>query len=198
MSVARISLWAITRHNRLEPLMVPLPSRAESMSLGQQYLNNIFMVLPVIEKSTFWASMEAVYGEYALPYHHYVLRMILATALIMRSEVYGDEYYHLGGNHAMAAMHYIEDAFRPDNISSIQAMLLLVEYSRYDPRRFDNWTLVGAVARATVDLGLHQDPPKQAQMTRGKLEARRRVFMCVYSMDRYVHAYRSPYLSHHL
>ena len=184
MSVARISMWAITRQNRLEPSQVPLPPKAEAQKLGQKYLNNIFMVLPVIEKSTFWASLDAVYGSFALPYHHYILRMILATALISASEEYGDEHYHSGGDHAMAAMHYVEEAFKPDDISSIQAMLVLVEYSRYDPRRFDNWTLVGAVARATVDLGLHQDPPKRAQMNRMRLEARRRVFMCVYAMDR--------------
>lgn len=192
MSVARVSLWAISRQNRLEPSLVPLPSKSEAMALGQQYLNNIFMVLPVIEKSTFWASLEAVYCSYAMPYNNYVLRMILATALIMRSENYGDEYYQIGGNHAMAAMHYVEDAFRPDDISSIQAMLLLTEYSRYDPRRFDNWTLVGALSRASVDLGLHQDPPKQAHMTRGRLEARRRVFMCVYTMDRCANAHPLP------
>ena len=185
MSVARVSLWAVTRNNRLDASsMIPLPSKAESTQLGQQYLANIFVVLPVIEKSTFWASLDAVYAGYARPYNHFVLRMVIATAFIMRSELYLDEFYELGGSHAMAAMHYVEDAFRPDNISSIQAMLLLVEYSRYDPRRFDNWTLVGAVARATVDLGLHQDPPKQAQTSRHHLEARRRVFMCVYSMDR--------------
>ena len=177
-------MWAVTRENRIDPALITLPSRAEAMSLGQQYLSNIFLVLPVIEKSTFWASLEAVYGGYALPYNHYVLRMVIATALIMQSETFNDEFYHLGGNHAMAAMHYVEDAFRPDNISSVQAMLLLVEYSRYDPRRFDNWTLIGAVTRATVDLGLHQDPPKQSQISRSHLEARRRVFMCVYSMDR--------------
>lgn len=184
MSVARVSMWAITRYNRIDPSLIPLPSRAESMVLGQQYLANIFMVLPVIEKSTFWASLEAVYGDYALPYNHFVLRMVIATALIMQSQKFGDSFCELGGSHAMAAMHYVEDAFRPDNISSVQAMMLLVEYSRYDPRRFDNWTLVGAVTRATVDLGLHQDPPKQAQTSCSHLEARRRVFMVVYSMDR--------------
>ena len=185
MSVARISLWAVTRRNRLEPHLCPLPPKEEARALGQQYLNNIFMVLPVIETATFWAALDSVYGSYSLPYHQFVLRMVLATALIMRSETYDDTYYRLGGDHAMAAMHYVEEAFRPDDISSIQGMLLLVEYSRYDPRRFDNWTLVGAVARAMVDLGLHQDPPKKAQMSRLHLEARRRVFMCVYTMDRY-------------
>lgn len=179
-------MWATTRQNRLDPNLVPLPSKDEARKLGQQYLNNIFMVLPVIEQSTFWASLDAVYSNRAWTYHHYILRVILATALISRSETYGDEYYHMGGNHAMAAMHYVEDAFRPDDISSIQAMLLLVEYARYDPRRFDVWTLVGVVARAAIDLGLHQDPPKRSQMNRMRLEARRRVFMCVYSMDRCV------------
>ncbi|KAL9055261.1 MAG: hypothetical protein Q9162_003671 [Coniocarpon cinnabarinum] len=184
MSVARISMWAITRDNYLDMSDMSLPSKAEAQELGESYLQNIFLVLPVIEKSTFYASLHAVYRDQALPYHHYVLRMVIATALIMQSLEFGDQNYVRAGTHAMAAMNFVEDAFRPDNISSIQAMLLLVEYSRYDPRRFDNWTLVGAVTRAAVDLGLHQDPPKQARVARGHLEARRRVFMCLYAMDR--------------
>jgi hypothetical protein len=35
-----------------------------------------------------------------------------------------------------------------------------------------------------VDLGLHQDPPKGTAMPKGKLELRRRVYYCVYALDR--------------
>lgn len=141
----------------------------------------------VIEESTFWLSLEAVYlpdQSLASPYNHFVVRLVIANGLITRSEEYGDEWHTLAGQHADSAMHYAEHVLKPDDISSIQAMLLLAEYSRYDPRRFDPWMLTGAVARAMVDLGLHQDPPKSLNLSKNKMEKRRRVFMCVYSTDR--------------
>jgi len=37
-----------------------------------------------------------------------------------------------------------------------------------------------------VDLGFHQDPPKEQQTDKKTLELRRRIFYCVYSLDRQV------------
>ena len=53
-----------------------------------------------------------------------------------------------------------------------------------DPHHFDSWSLIGAASRAITDLGLHQDPPKGTPMLKGKLELRRRVFHCIYALDR--------------
>ncbi|GAB1200817.1 hypothetical protein APSETT444_010197 [Aspergillus pseudonomiae] len=38
-------------------------------------------------------------------------------------------------------------------------------------------------ARASVDLGLHQDPPSEVLPAEEQLDMRRRVFHCVYCMD---------------
>jgi hypothetical protein len=65
-------------------------------------------------------------------------------------------------------------------------MLLLVQYSMLDPAHFDSWTLIGAASRAMVDLGLNVDPSKSSNTPRWKLELRRRVYHCVYALDRYV------------
>lgn len=63
-------------------------------------------------------------------------------------------------------------------------MLLLVQYSTLDLQHFDSWYLAGAAARMTVDLGLHQDPPKSVKMKESQLDLRRRIFYSVYSLDR--------------
>lgn len=67
-----------------------------------------------------------------------------------------------------------------------QQMLLLVQYSTRDPRHFDSWYLAGAAARMTVDLGLHQDPPKSAKIKDSVVDLRRRIFYSVYLLDRLV------------
>lgn len=188
MSVARLTLWTLIGNRPLGPVH-PLPSRHDATEIGKGYLNNIFQILPVIEEANFWTSLEAVYWpeqSFASPFNHFVVRMVIANGLITRSKKVGDNWYQLAGAHADSAMWYAESVLRPDDILSVQAMLLLVEYARYDPKRFDPWMLIGAVARAMIDLGLHQDPPKSAQTSKNQMEARRRVFMCVYSMDRYV------------
>lgn len=190
MSVVRVMLWAASSELSLEPSSHPLPPKSEAALLGLEYLNDTLLVFPVIEESTFWTSLEAVYmpgGGVATPWNHWILRLVLANALLVKSTVYGDEWHRLARLHVTSALPYAEVALRPDTIPSIQAMLLLVEYSRYDPRAYNHWTLVGAVSRAIVDLGLHQDPPHSANVSRNKLETRRRLFLCVYSADRSGH-----------
>jgi hypothetical protein len=72
----------------------------------------------------------------------------------------------------------------PGYVSQIQALVLLVQYSMLDPAHFDSWQLIGFACRAVVDLGFHQDPPKEQQTDKKTLELRRRIFYCVYSIDR--------------
>ena len=55
-----------------------------------------------------------------------------------------------------------------------------------DPAHFDSWQLIGFACRAVVDLGFHQDPPKGQQPDKKTLDLRRRIFYCVYSLDRSV------------
>jgi len=83
-----------------------------------------------------------------------------------------------------AALENAEDVLHPGYVSSIQALILWTIYATMDPHHFDSWTLVGAASRAMVDLGIHQDPSKNVAMSRAKLEIRRRVYWCVYSLDR--------------
>lgn len=197
MSVVRVILWAASSELGVEPSYHPLPPKSEAALLGLEYLNDTLLVFPVIEESTFWTSLEAVYmpGGVAAHWNHWILRMVLANALLVKSTVYGDEWHRLARLHMTSALPYAEVALRPDTIQGIQAMLLLVEYSRYDPKAYNHWTLVGAVSRAIVDLGLHQDPPQSAHVPRNKLETRRRLFLCVYSADR-SEAPTSPSSSH--
>jgi hypothetical protein len=72
----------------------------------------------------------------------------------------------------------------PGYVSQIQALVLLVQYSMLDPAHFDSWQLIGFACRAVVDLGFHQDPPKEQQTDKKILEMRRKVYYCVYSLDR--------------
>jgi hypothetical protein len=130
--------------------------------------------------------VEALYqqGDTATSWDRWTVRMVLAIASLSQSESRGDAFYSDALGHVNAALENAEDVLHPGYVSSIQALVLWTIYAAMDPHHFDSWTLIGAASRAMVDLGIHQDPAKNVAMSRAKLEIRRRVYWCVYSLDR--------------
>ncbi|TKA72063.1 hypothetical protein B0A55_06658 [Friedmanniomyces simplex] len=187
MSYARLILSACTKDPLPQGTTKALPARYAATALVQHYLNNIFVLLPVFDEATFYDSVESVYSRHpgqAEPLDHWMVHMVLAIANVSMSEQRGDHQYLEGIGHVCAAIGYAEDVLHPGSISSVQALILLTEYAMLDPHHLDSWSLIGAASRAMVDLGLHQDPPKGSAMAKSKLELRRRVFHCVYALDR--------------
>jgi len=187
MSYGRLILAA----SQQEPLPIgmrkELPPRYAATSLIHHYLNNMHAIVPVLDESSFWTSVNNVYNadaRKALPVDHWTVRLVLAIATASQSQQLGDTHYLDAVGHICAAIGLAEQVLHPGSIWSIQAMILLVMYALLDPNHFDSWTLIGAASRAAVDLGMHQDPPKAANTPRAKLELRRRVFYCVYVLDR--------------
>lgn len=153
----------------------------------QHYVDNVFVLLPLFEEASLYASVDAVYSpdqRKAQPFDHWIVRLVLALATIAFSEQRGDTHYSDAVGHINAALEYAEDVLHPGHISSVQALLLLVEYGMADPQHFDSWALIGAASRAMLDLGLHQDPSKSLRVSKPKLELRRRVYYCTYALDR--------------
>lgn len=175
-----------------------LPKKFEAIPLVQHYLNTIGLLLPFFEETSFYASMDNVYQVEmmrASPFDHFLVRMVLSISSAAMSNQRGDARYLDALGHLCAALKFTEDILHPGSIESIQAMLLLAVYATFDPHHFDSWTLVGAASRAMVDLGMHQDPSKAVKMPKPKLELRRRIFYCVYALDRYALSVRCPLLS---
>jgi hypothetical protein len=187
MSYARLILSASAKEPMPAGLTKALPPRYSATPLIQQYVNNIFTLLPIFEEATLYSCVDAVYHpeNTAKPFDYWVVRMVLAIACLSQSEQRGDTSYSDAVGHANAALEYAEQVLHPGFISSVQALVLLMIYATMDPHHFDSWTLIGAASRAMVDLGIHQDPSRSTPISRTKLEVRRRVYWCVYSLDRY-------------
>jgi hypothetical protein len=154
--------------------------------LIEYYVESVCPLLPILEDTEIWRSWHSVCTnpESSTFMEFWTIRLILAIANVMHSEQRGDSNYIDALGHINAAMEVADHVLHPGSIYSIQAMLLLVQYSTLDPSHFDSWTLIGAASRAMIDLGLHQDPPKSANTKRSKLELRRRIYHCVYALDR--------------
>lgn len=187
MSYARLILSACTKDPLPQGTTKELPPWHVASQLVEYYFNNFFQLVPVFDKASFYASVNNVYRggpDQAEPIDHWMLRMVLAISSATLSERSGDQNYLEGIGHVCAALEHSEAVLHPGAISSVQALVLLVEYAMLDPHHFDSWSLIGAASRAMIDLGLHQDPPKGTAMSKHKLELRRRVFWCVYCFDR--------------
>ncbi|KAF2722612.1 hypothetical protein K431DRAFT_221842 [Polychaeton citri CBS 116435] len=187
MSYARLIMWSCAKETLPEDAVQSLPSRHHANQLIQHYLDNVLAILPAFEEASFYGSVDSVFStnrNTGTPFDHFTVRMVLAIASAMGSQQRGDQLYLDAIGHASEAVKHAEQVLHPGSITSIQALLLLVQYAMLDPHRFDSWNLIGAASRASVDLGLHQDPMKGAQMSRAKLDMRRKVFYCVYALDR--------------
>ncbi|KAH7069142.1 fungal-specific transcription factor domain-containing protein [Paraphoma chrysanthemicola] len=186
MSYARLIQSASTKEPLPTGMTKALPARYAANPLIQHYLNNIYTLLPVFEEATLYSSVDAVYqqGNSASSWDKWTVRMVLAIASLSQSESRGDTLYSDAVGHVNAALENAEDVLHPGYVTSIQALVLWTIYATMDPHHFDSWTLIGAASRAMVDLGIHQDPSKNVAISKSKLEIRRRVYWCVYSLDR--------------
>lgn len=186
MTYARLILSACSKEPMPTGMTKALPPRYAATPLIQHYFNNIFVLLPVFEEASFYGSVDAVYNSdrTASAFDHWTVRMVLALSCISCSDQRGDTHYLDAVGHVNAALEYADEVLHPGFITNIQALLLLVEYSTMDPQHFHSWHLIGAASRAMIDLGIHQEPSKSAGTSRSKLELRRRVYWCVYALDR--------------
>jgi hypothetical protein len=187
MSYSRLIMSACTKEALPEGMVRQLPSRQAATALIQHYLTNVLILLPVFDEASLYASVDNIYsnnGQQADVHDHFMVRIVMAIASASRSQQRGDPQHIDAIGHICAAMNCTEEVIRPGSVSSIQALVLLTEYAMLDPHHFDSWSLIGAASRAMVDLGIHQDPPKGLPMPKGKLDLRRRIFWCIYALDR--------------
>ena len=165
-----------------------LPPREIACGLIQKCLNEVFVMYPVFTDTATFGSFEAVYqprGYASTPLHWWNTCMILAIAYISQSHTKDDVMYQKAVRLASTALESAESVIHPGSVAGLQALLLLVIYSMLDPSHFNCWYLVGVASRVMADLGLHQEPTEEQRMKEPQLMLRRRVFYCVYALDRY-------------
>ncbi len=164
-----------------------LPARHSITPIIEHYFETVFVLMPFFSETDFMASVSAVYavaGRRAKPMDQWMVRMVLAIVAAQWSREYGDGNWRTAKQHVSAGLKHAEDVLHPGSIAGIQAILLLVQYSMLDPEMFSCWHLIGFASRVMVDLGLHKEPAAEIRMSKDELEMRRRVYYCVYTLDR--------------
>lgn len=187
MSFARLVLSTASVEEMPPPSINALPTRDVATTLVKECIQKVFVLYPVLSETAIFGSLEAAYqhgGNYCLPADRWNIRMVLAIALLCRSQSKGDVHYQSAVRHAAVALEQREAVIQPGSVAAVQAVLLLVIYSTLDPSHFSCWYLIGVASRIMVDIGLHQEGTEDARTKPSQLETRRRLFYCVYSLDR--------------
>jgi len=187
ISFARL-LLAASYVNKLPTVEAKaLPPRHTAVSLIQHYLDNVFVLMPFFSETSLFASVEAVYedaGRGAKSSDHWTLRMVLAVSSAAQSQQQGDSHHQIALRHISAALERADSVLHPGSVAGIQAVLLLIQYSMFDPQHFNTWYLLGMASRVMVDLGIHQDISAAPNVDKTHLDLRRRVFNGVFTLDR--------------
>lgn len=197
VSFAKMVL-AISQLTELPPADTrSLPARYSISPLIKQYLDHDYVLLPFFSETKFMTSVSAVYaeaGRHARPMDHWMVRMVLAIVAANSSGQKHDANYRLAQQHVSAALGYADLVLHPGSTAGIQAFLLLVQYSLVDPDVFSARQLQGLACRLAVDLGLHSvESDHQLNPKQESRQMRRRIFYCVYALDRSISmAYEQP------
>ncbi|APA14627.1 hypothetical protein sscle_13g093970 [Sclerotinia sclerotiorum 1980 UF-70] len=187
MTFARLILSAANHDELPEPRSLQLPPRHAATKLIQYYLDNIFALYPIVSETALFNALDKIYpgnSQRVTDFENWMFYMVLAISSTAQSRSYLDSKYEEGVSWAGRALAYADHVLMPGHVSQIQALVLFVQYAMLDPAHFDSWQLMGFTCRAIVDLGFHQDPPGEQQPDRKALDMRRRIFYCVYSLDR--------------
>lgn len=192
MTFARLILTATANDALPEFHEFNLPPRPTAHNIIQFYMTNVFSLFPFFSETALLTILNDVYqqdGRFIKNSDYFLFYMVLAIGSSAQCQVLGDNYYADGVQFVSKALEYADSALAPGFVVQIQSLLLLTQYSMVDPAHFDSWHLIGFTARAVVDLGLHQDPPSSSAYEKNALDMRRKMFYCVYSLDRYATLY---------
>jgi len=189
MTFARLVLAATTNDPLPAAPPARLPPRQTTNSLVQYYLAHSYSLYPFLSETTLFSVVDAAYQPDHPPLRssdYWMLWMVLAIGSTAQSQSSRDDFYKSGVHFAARALDYADRVLAPGYLTQLQSLLLLTQYSMLDPAHFDSWHLIGITCRAIIDLGFHQDPPQSQQIDKTLLDMRRKIFHCVYSLDRYV------------
>ncbi|KAL2146955.1 hypothetical protein VTI28DRAFT_1682 [Corynascus sepedonium] len=187
MTFARLVLAAATNDPVPEPKTIDLPAESTARALVQLYETSILPLYPAFPATMLHALVSDLYQEHPRQIRsseYWLFWMVLAIGSAAQSRSHQGEHYLNAVEFVGRALPHADRALRPGYATQVQSLLLLTQYAMLDPAHFDSWHPIGFTCRAVVDQGLHQDPPHTQQMSPDALDERRRIFYCVYALDR--------------
>ena len=187
VSFCRLVLKASASSKSLDSIpRAPLPPRHTATQLIQHYFDKIYTLMPCFSETSFFGSLESVYRDEtsASAFDCYMVYMVLGVGTMSLSRSRDSAAAHHAASFVKSALEYAPGVISLANIIGVQATLMLAQYSMLEPQHFNSWYLIGVASRILVDIGLHTEPQKVFKLKPAELDLRRKIFYCVYAMDR--------------
>lgn len=105
--------------------------------------------VPILHEEEFEEDVKAVFAGDKDPYRHFVVNMVVAISLQKVGKYAGlpDSYY-------LNAMRRFEDVVRPQDLKTLQCLVLIGQYALNTPTRTAIYYLVGLATRICQQMGL--------------------------------------------
>ncbi|KAK5467797.1 hypothetical protein LTS15_000770 [Exophiala xenobiotica] len=155
------------------------------------YISRIIHQYPIYHSQDAIQAFNAVFGSQlpASPHDNhpkardvYMISLIMAISLSTAARNKQARAQSLGTGLFRNAMLYVPEVLSND-LSGLQALLLLIQYTFLNPAVANLWLLTGMSAEACIDLGLHRELPESAEIDVLERDLRRRVFWCAWEME---------------
>ncbi|KAK4121651.1 hypothetical protein N657DRAFT_577122 [Parathielavia appendiculata] len=126
-----------------------LPSREIVDGLVRAFNDRVQVFTPILHEKVFEEDVNAVFSGDSDPYKHFVVNMVVAISLQKVGKYAGlpDSYY-------LNAMRRFEDVVRPQDLKTLQCLVLIGLYSLMTPTRTATYYVTGLATRICQQMRL--------------------------------------------
>ncbi|CCX15424.1 fungal-specific transcription factor domain-containing protein [Pyronema domesticum] len=161
-----------------------LPPRSLCEILVRFFCGKALYMLPVLHEPTFMKEVADVYEGSKDPFKTFKLRMVLAISLQKYSKT--RKYEMVADSYFLAGLQDLEAILEPMDHSTLQCLLVMVQYALVKPTRIAAYHIVGLCVRLCIQLGYHQE--RTIMLSERPLDPitkdmRRRLFWTLASME---------------
>ena len=154
-----VSVKASSQHNGW-------PASVQSFSYnGEDYISQGLKIIPISA-------------------HVAAFQLLIALSVGATLQIRSRRYSHDPKIFFHSAISLSNCVFGSISLPSLQSILLVIVHSLVDPDGYDVWTLTHIAMAYAVDLGIHREVSGLGIFSSTATEMRRRVFFCVYTLDR--------------
>jgi hypothetical protein len=161
--------------------------RKTANSLFHNYLDNVITQYPIYHRNDVTSAFNSVYHPASrpgqdTPRNRYIVSLIMAISFFTAARAKQQEANAHAYSLVRHAMQWMPEVATND-ISGLQAILLLTQYIFLNPSMADVWLLTGLISQAVIDLGLHQELPHDMRISAYTRDMRRRLFWVAWEME---------------
>ncbi|KAF7892931.1 uncharacterized protein EAF02_000469 [Botrytis sinoallii] len=170
-----------------EPLSSLLPAREIADALVQSFFEHVHPDFMLFRRRSFEQRYESTWSQLGNQVQDFepgwlcsVLMVLVLGAQIIEPQ--DDLYLQMIHNYKVWAQSRVSQLQYTSTLVNIQALLLLHMYLHNISERNAAWTMLGAVLRMAMTLGMHREGGNK-NLDPGEIEVRRRVWWTIYVLE---------------